>query len=145
MVSGQCGVFSVRWSVVSSQCSVVSEKKVKSKKWSVFSVQCSVWSVQCSVANKSTFSLSLRGTRSHIKMLDSMTNEMFNEKSHKDNVMLPYVSMTNWVLGVVSLSLSHSNSVQCSVANKINVLFDQIKKAQNSSEPCAFLVCFVVK
>jgi hypothetical protein len=28
-------------------------------------------------------------------MLDSMTNEMENYKSYKDNVMLPYVSMTN--------------------------------------------------
>jgi hypothetical protein len=29
------------------------------------------------------------------EMLDSMTNEMENYKSYKDNVMLPYVSMTN--------------------------------------------------
>jgi hypothetical protein len=28
---------------------------------------------------KSTFSLSFRGTRNHIKMLDSMTNETLNE------------------------------------------------------------------
>jgi hypothetical protein len=34
----------------------------------------------------------------HIKMLNRMTNEMMNQKSHKDNVMLPYVSMTNEML-----------------------------------------------
>jgi hypothetical protein len=50
-------------------------------------------------------------------MLDSMTNEMFNEKSLKDNVMLPYVSMTNWVLKVVGVQCGVFSG-QFSVANK---------------------------
>ena len=61
---------------------------------------------------------------------------------YKDNVMLPYVSMTNCVVKVRVASLSVQS--QWLIKSTFS-LTNKNKKAQNSSELCAFLGCFVVK